>query len=153
MAWGDVSSYLALCASITALVITYRFNARQKRFFENQELLNKTLLRQADAENKEKKQADFGVRIVNKGQSHRRVRIFNQGKAPARNVRTELLAGEEMLMSGELDEKFPAERIDPQQGLELRTFMHLRSPTKLKLRVLWEDDFSMNQEKVLTAHA
>lgn len=27
-----------------------------------------------------------------------------------------------------MDEKFPAERIDPQQGLELRTFSNLGSP-------------------------
>jgi hypothetical protein len=153
VSWGDVSSYLALIASITALGITFKFNERQKKFFENQELLNKTLLRQVDAENKEKKQADFGARIVKLSQNERRLKIFNQGKAPARNVRIELIEGDEMLMKSDVEEKFPADQIDPQHGIDLHASMFLSGPSKVKFRVLWEDDYSTSQEKVLIAHA
>jgi hypothetical protein len=150
--WGDAPAYLAIGFSLVAVVITYRFNERQKKFFENQELLNKTLLRQVDAENKEKKQADFGARITALGRSDSRLKIFNQGKAPARNVRLEVLEGDDMFMTGDLPEKFPAERIDAGNGIEVHVVLALNGPRKVKLRLRWEDDHSSHREKVLTAH-
>jgi len=151
--WGDLPAYVALGLSIVALSVSHKFNQRQKKFFENQELLNKQMLRQIDEQNKEKKQADFGARIVKLGQSSHRLKVFNSGKAPGRNVRIEVLEGNEMLVGGEVQDKFPADQIDPGSGIEMIATMYLSGPTKIKLRVLWEDDFSASQEKVVTAHA
>lgn len=152
MDWGDLPAYLALGLSIFALGAALKFNQRQKKFFENQELLNKQMLRQIDEENKEKKQADFGARIVKLGQSSHRLKVFNSGKAPGRHVRLEVLEGEEMLLKGDLQDKFPADQIDPGSGIEMLASLYLSGPMKIKLRVLWEDDFSQSQEKVVTAH-
>jgi len=151
--WGDLPAYMALGLSIAALGITHAFNQRQKKFFENQELLNKQMLRQIDEQVKEKKQADFGARIVKLGQSSHRLKVFNSGKAPGRNVRVEVLEGQDMLLGGDLEKKFPADQIDSGSGIEMMVAMYLSGPTKLKLRILWEDDHSMNQEKTITAHS
>jgi hypothetical protein len=153
ISWGDVPAYAALGLSVVALGVTLRFNTRQSKFFENQQLLNKQMLRQIDEQAKEKKQADFGARIAKLGKSDYRLKVFNAGKAPGRNVRIEVLEGKEMLLSDDLEDKFPADRIDPGNGIELMVSMYLDGPTKLKLRILWEDDQSMSQEKVVTAHA
>lgn len=153
ISWGDLPAYVAICLSIVALGVTNKFNQRQKKFFENQELLNKQMLRQIDEQTKEKKQADFGARIVKLGQSSHRLKIFNSGKAPGRNVRIEVLDGRDMLIGGDLESKFPADQIDPGSGIEMMVAMYLSGPTKLKLRILWEDDHSMNQEKIVTAHS
>lgn len=151
--WGDLPAYVALGLSLAALSVTLGFNQRQKKFFENQELLNKQMLRQIDEQAKEKKQADFGARIVKLGQASHRLKIFNSGKAPGRNVRLEVLEGQDMLLGGDLENKFPADQIDSGSGIEMMVAMYLSGPTKLKLRILWEDDHSLNQEKIVTAHS
>ena len=153
MNWGDLPAYVALGLSIVALSITRKFNLRQKKFFDNQELLNKQMLRQIDEQTREKKLADFGARIVKLGQSSHRLKIFNSGKAPGRNIRVEMLEGTDLLVGNELDDKFPADQIDPGSGIEMMIAMFLGSgTTKMKMRILWEDDYSMNHEKVVTAH-
>lgn len=151
--WGDLPAYVALGLSVVTLGITLGFNKRQKKFFENQELLNKQLLRQLDEQTKEKKRADFGVRIVKHGGSMYRVKIFNAGKAPGRNVRIEVLEGEDMLVGSEVKDKFPADLIDPGSGIDMLASLTMSGPTKLKMRILWDDDHNLNQEKVVTAHS
>ncbi len=153
ISWGDLPAYVALGLSVAALGVTQRFNQRQKKFFENQELLNKQMLGQIDEQTKEKRQADFGARIVKLGQSSHRLKVFNSGKAPGRNVRIEVLEGMDMLIGGDLKNKFPADQIDPGSGIEMMAAMYFSGPTKLRLRILWEDDHSMNQEKIVTAHS
>ncbi|MEL4180224.1 hypothetical protein [Roseateles sp. PN1] len=150
--WGDIPAYLALCLSIASLGITFGFNGRQRKFFENQELLNKQMMRQIDDQAKEKRQADLGARIVKQGNGNR-LKVFNSGKAPARHVRMEILDGSEMLIATEVSEKFPVDQIDPGSGIELIAITMLSGPRKVKVRFLWEDDHSAQQEKIATAHA
>ena len=146
---GDLSSYLALAVSLTALGISQRFNARQKKFMENQELLNKSLLRQVDAESRDRRQAEISANLVRLDKSTYRFKIFNKGRALARHVRVELLEGQELVVRSDLDAKFPLEVMQPQQGVEVIASVHMNSPSKMKVRLLWEDDSSSTNERVV----
>jgi hypothetical protein len=149
MELGDLSSYLALVVSLFALGISRKFNTRQKKFMENQELLNKSLLRQVDAETRERRQAEVSANLVRLDRSTYRFKIFNKGKAPARHVRVELLEGEELVVRSDLDGKFPLEVMQVHQGVDVIASVHMNSPNKMKVRLLWEDDSSSTNERVV----
>lgn len=148
--WSDVAAYSAIGLSLIALLVTYRFNERQKKFFENQEELNSRLLQQVDADLASTKKADISGNFVKEGKN-RHYKIYNKGKAQARNLRIEVIENPELLIQSQIEMKFPLEVLEPQQGVTLIAISAYGSPDKLKIRFLWEDDFSKTNSKELVS--
>lgn len=150
MTWdlGDIVAAIALLLSLAATYITWRFNKQQRAFMETQERLNKVLLERETAESRSEVRADLGASFLKIGRSYR-LKIYNKGKAPARNVRIEFPAGNSLIAESDIAAKFPFEVLDVHQAVELIAAVHLGSQPKLTLKLLWTDGLSDANEKLL----
>lgn len=147
---GDGIASVALILSIVATYTSWRFNRDQKAFMETQERLNRLLLEKEAGEVSSGKRADLGASFLKLGRSYR-LKIYNKGKCPARNVRLEFPDGNSLILEDDIRDKFPFQVLDVHQAVELVAAVHMGSQSKLAVRLLWEDDFSPNNEKTLYA--
>lgn len=144
---GDLLALGALVVSVWAVVTTKRFNQRQLNFERTAERLNHLLIEKEASENQAQRRADLGVAIYKAGRSDYRMKVFNRGKAAARNVRLEEIAEEGFLIRNDLAEKFPAPVLEPHAVIELHVFFHLSSASRTQIRLTWDDDFGADQTK------
>jgi hypothetical protein len=144
---SDVIAVLALLVSGFTTWKTVRFNDRQRSVNESQERLNVRLLAKEDAEASVEKKAELGAAFIKMGNSSYRLKIWNQGKSPARDVRIEFPSGHDIFVQSDVDRKFPLERLDPHQSVELMAAVHMGSKSKHEVKLLWADDHSNANEK------
>ncbi len=114
--------------------------------------LTKQLLAKEAGEAEAKSRADLGANFVKFGKNNYRLKIFNRGSVAARNVRIELKHEDEedhCLSQREIASKFPHECIEPHQGVELFAAIHLGSKSKHPLKLIWDDDLRLNNEKMV----
>lgn len=140
---------LALLLSIYATAKTIQFNNRQQSLIESQEKLNRILLEKEAADSAAGKKADLGASILKLGSNNYRLKIWNKGKAPARNVILDLPEGNEFLSESEIEQKFPLEVLDAHQSVELMAVFHMESKPKHAIRLIWADGHTDRNEKTL----
>jgi len=146
---GDVIAALALAASVWAILKTDRFNRRQNAFQKTADQLNQLLIDKEAQENQAQRRADIGVTIYKIGKSDYRMKIFNKGKANATNVTIEEVGDGRLLMPSDIQRKFPAALMEPQQSIELHVIVHFGSPAKTQVQVTWDDAYGQGQQKLL----
>lgn len=144
---SDIIAGLAFVLSAFATWKTVQFNDRQKSMIETQECLNKRLLEKEEAEANEEKKADLGAAFVKLGNSNYRLKIWNQGKAPAKHVQIDFPAGNDIVIQSDVERKFPLEVLEPHHSVELIAAVHMGSKSKHEVRLRWEDEFSSSNEK------
>lgn len=150
LSWGDTFTALAFFLSLFATGMTLWFNHKQKALMQSQERLNNMLLQQGEREQLKTSKADLGASFIKLGSSKYRLKIFNRGKATARNVRIELPDGDcGVLIASEIREKFPLESLEQHQSVELIAAPHMGSKLKHTIRLLWADDASGSNEKTM----
>lgn len=149
MSPGDVIALLALVVSGYAAWTTSKFNGRQKSLIESQQKLNALLLVKEESEAVEGKKADLGATLIKIGTNNYRVKIWNKGKAPARNVSIDFPDGNDLIIESEVEQKFPLEVLDRLQGVELIAAVHMGTKPKHALRLNWSDDFMDTNEKIV----
>ena len=132
-----------------AIWTTSRFNKRQLSLIESQEQLNKRLLKQSESDDAAARKADIGANFVKLGSSTYRLKVFNKGKAAARNVRIEFPDGESPVLDSEVAEKFPMEVLEQYQSVELIAAVHIGMRVKHTAVLRWEDDHSDSNEKTV----
>lgn len=148
---GDAIAGLALLLSGYATWMTVRFNHKQKALIESQERLNNMLLMQGERDNQQASRADLGANFVKLGCGNYRLRIFNKGKATARNVRVDFPEGCDVIIPSEVDEKFPLEALEQHQSVDLIVSAALGSRLKHAIQFLWSDDAGKENEKTVYA--
>lgn len=146
---SDIMSILALGLSALATVKTIQFNSRQKSLIKSQEELNKKLLKKEDEETILANKADLSASFVKIGSSNYRLKIWNKGKSAARNVMIEFPEGNDYVSESELKGKFPLEYLETHQFVELIASIHLQSKRKTTIKILWSDEFSKSNEKLV----
>lgn len=146
---ADVIAALALLVSAYAAWTTSKFNARQKSLIDSQEKLNALLLEKEKNEAVDDKKADLSASFIKLGNSNYRLKIWNKGKAPARNVFIEFPSGNDVVIQSEVDEKFPLELLDRLQSVELIASVAMETKRKHTVRLIWSDDFSKKNEKIV----
>lgn len=110
--------------------------------------LTKKLLAKEQGEAEAKSRADLGANFVKIGRNYR-LKIFNRGSAAARNVRVGFEDDEDHCFSQQdIDSKFPHERMEPHQGVELMAAIRWGS-RKHPIKLIWDDDFKTNNEKMV----
>lgn len=149
MSAGDVIAVLALVVSGYAAWTTSKFNQRQKSLIESQERLNALLLVKEEGEAAEEKKADLGATVIKLGSSNCRVKIWNKGKAPARNISIDFPDGNDLIINSEVERKFPLEVLDRLQAVELIAAVHMGIKSKHTIRLTWSDDFRETNEKTV----
>jgi hypothetical protein len=148
---GDIIAGLALLFSIYATIKTIQFNNRQQSLIESQEKLNRLLLEKETSDSASERRANLGASFIKLGSSKYRLKIWNKGKAVARNVILEFPEGNDVLMKREIEEKFPLEALDTHQSVELIASVHMDTKPKHAIRLIWSDDHSERNEKLVYA--
>ncbi len=146
---GDVFAGCALLLSLYATFTTAHFNRRQKSLIESQERLNNLLLQKEQAGSLGEKRAELGASLLKLGSSKYRVKVWNQGKCTARNVQIEFPDGNDLVIQQDIDKKFPLEALETHQSVELIAAVHTGTKAKHTIRLVWEDDHSDTNEKVV----
>lgn len=146
---GDAIAAAALALSAFATVMTFLFNRRQKKLNETQEELNRLLMAKESGEATNAKKADLGASFNKLGSNKYRLKVFNKGKAVARNVRLEPLEGTDCLIQSDIDSKFPLEHMEPHQSVDLIAAVHMGTQGKQPVRLIWSDDHKDHNEKVV----
>lgn len=75
-----------------------------------------------------------------------KIRIYNQGKAMARNVRLELNAKSWESIS-KVEDLFPREFIQPQETFRLPPLLYLGESEEERVVIRWDDSLSSDNEK------
>lgn len=146
---SDVLACLALVLSLIATVNTIRFNSRQKSLIDSQERLNQRLLAREETDAEANTRADLSANLVRAGKGNWRLKVYNRGKAPARNVTIELPQGDDLLIMSDVNSKFPLELLEPAHGVELIALVHLGSASKHEVTLRWSDDFDTTNSKTV----
>jgi len=146
---SDIVAVIALLLSGYAIWTTSRFNKRQISLIESQEVLNRRLLAQGETEEQEARKADVGAKYVKMGSRNYKLRVFNKGKAPARNVRIEFSDGDSPVPKSELTHKFPMEILEQHDSVDLIAAVHMQTPPKQTVILRWADDHSDDNEKTV----
>jgi hypothetical protein len=146
---GDAIATGALLLSAYATWTTFKFNQRQNKLIESQDRLNKLLLEKESTEILNIKKADLGATFIKIGSSNYRLKIWNKGKAAARNVTLDFPEGNDCLIQSDIDAKFPLETLDALQSVELIAAISLDSRSKHPIKLIWSDDFSEDNTKVV----
>ncbi|WP_370175274.1 hypothetical protein [Sphingobium abikonense] len=122
---------------------------RQRKGDELTRKLNALQIEKELAESVSSKKADLFANFVNTGKSRYQFKIFNLGKGTARNIRMEVLAGNELLERRDLTGKFPYPSLEPHQAISLLAAVHMGSPRRATVKLTWEDDAG-GGEKTIT---
>lgn len=146
---GDIAAVIALFLSGYAIWTTSKFNKRQLSLIETQEELNKRLLAQDDSEAADAIKADVGAKYVKLGNSKYRLKVFNKGKASARNVQIEFPDDDAPVPKSEIEDKLPMELLEQHQSVDLIASMSMGTPRKQKAILRWADDHSDSNEKTV----
>jgi len=144
-----VAAVLALVVSLWSAWKTHSFNARQNELFEITEKLSRAQLERETNETTAERKADISANFVHTGRNYR-LKVFNKGKGTARNVRLERLDDTDLLMQGDIDEKFPVPILEQHQWVELIVVVHMQSPSRAHIRLTWDDEHAKDNSKELT---
>jgi hypothetical protein len=106
---SDIIAGLALLLSAYATWKTVQFNNRHRSLIESQKMLNQRLLEKEDVESAEEKKADLNGAFIRLGSNRYRFKIWNQGRATARNVSLDFPQGNDFLIPDDINSKFPME--------------------------------------------
>ena len=145
---SEVLSSAALLLAVYSTKRTVDFNKRQTEFINNTDKLNQLLLDKEKQQSLELKQADISANFINIGRNHR-LKVFNKGKTTAENVRIEFPDGNEVLIPDDLNSKFPMPTLEPFQNVELIAAIHMQSPSRMAIKLIWNDPSGNDREKLL----
>ncbi|MEQ6334719.1 hypothetical protein V2I08_14940 [Sphingobium sp. MK2] len=135
--------------AIWSAIQTGRFNKRQSAFAETAERLNQLLIDKEASDSQSQRKADVSATFIKIGKNNYRLKVFNKGMVPARNVRLEMLSGESLVGQHELQQKFPLQVLERHQSVELITSVHHQSPRRAHVRLHWDDDAGEAHNKEL----
>ena len=139
-----IISVLALIASV------FTYLRHDKKLKEQERRINEYQLKQIEKENLENKKAAIRGNIVKGLKGGRTLKVYNSGRATARNIRVEgLNVNGIFYMRRDI---FPYELMNPQDYTELTMHLTYGCPSTIKLKYIWDDEFGDNNEfeQVLT---
>lgn len=139
-----IISVLALIASI------FTYFMHDKKLKEQERKINEYQLKQIEKENLENKKAAIRGNIVKGLKSGRTLKVYNSGRATARNIRVEGLDVNGIFYMRR--DIFPYELMNPQDYTELTMHLTCGCPSTIELKYIWDDEFGDNNEfeQVLT---
>lgn len=138
MDWSLLLSILALIANV------FTYFKHDKKLKEQERKINEYQLKQIEKEDLESKKAAIRGNIVKGLKGGRTLKVYNSGRATARNIRVEGLDVNGVIHRG--GDIFPYELMNPQDYTELTIHLVMGCPSTLKLKYIWDDEFGLNNE-------
>lgn len=137
---------LIISAAVFLVGILIYF-AHDRKLKQQERLINSYQLKQLREEEQANKKADIRAEISQNTKGSRTLRIWNNGRAIARNIRlTGLSVKGLVLMDRNI---FPYHTMAAQDSVEIK-FLLSESLRELTLTFIWDDEFGVNREKQQT---
>lgn len=130
-----------------ALIISGYLALHQRSINASQAKVNELLLQQGETEALETKKADLGATCLKLGKGDYRLKIWNKGKATARNVKIEFPEGNQLVAESDVRRKFPLEALEQFQAVEVIMYMTLGTKGKHHVKLIWDDASGDNIKK------
>ena len=146
---GDIIASLALLLSGFATYKALKFRKSEKELVEIQKKLNQLMFEKEKREVEEASKADLGANFISLGNSQHRLKVFNKGKSTAYNIRIEFPDGNDIVSENDLEDKFPLEILERGQSVELVAIFHFKSKSKLKMKLIWQDELKNEYDKTV----
>lgn len=151
MNWELIVAIAALVVSLGTLIFSaYTYSKHDKKIKAQEQIINDYQINKIAKENEESKKASIRGNIIRGDRGKRTLKVFNCGKAIASNIRVEGLNTDSLaVMRNDL---LPYELMNPQDYTEVILCIVKDSPSTIKLKYIWDDDFGKNNEfeQVLT---
>ena len=141
----------SLIISVLALITSvFTYLRHDKKLKEQERRINEYQLKQIEKENLENKKAAIRGNIVKGLKGGRTLKVYNSGRATARNIRVEGLDVNGIFYMRR--DIFPYELMNPQDYTELTMHLTCGCPSTIKLKYIWDDEYGNNNEfeQVLT---
>lgn len=151
MNWELIVAIAAFVVSLGALIFSaYTYSKHDKKIKAQEQIINDYQINKIKKEDEESRKANIKGNIYPGNNGKLILKVFNSGKAIARNIRVEGLDVDSLIVIGK--ELFPYELMNPQDNTELTLWITKDSPSTIRLRYIWDDDFGQNNEfeQVLT---
>lgn len=151
MNWELIVAIAAFVVSLGALIFSaYTYSKHDKKIKDQEQIINDYQINKIKKEDEESRKASIKGNIIKGNRGKLCLRIFNAGKASARNIRVEGLDVDSLVVIGK--DLFPYELMNPQDNTELTIWITKDSASVIKLKYIWDDDFGQNNEfeQVLT---
>lgn len=151
MNWELIVAIAAFVVSLGALIFSaYTYSKHDKKIKAQEQIINDYQINKIKKEDEESRKANIKGNIYPGNKGKLILKVFNSGKAIARNIRVEGLDVDSLIVIGK--ELFPYELMNPQDNTELTLWITKDSPSTIRLRYIWDDDFGQNNEfeQVLT---
>ena len=147
---GDIIASAALLLSIYSTWRSHRSKKKEEALLELQRKVNELTIEKEKREAIEMCRAELGANLIPMGSHNYRLRIFNKGKALARNVLVDFPDGNDLVPENDVKDKFPMESMEPSQGVDLIAAIHMQTKPKHKIHLSWQDTSGNLQEKTIT---
>ncbi len=145
------AAWLALILAGISLYKNHRSGKRQDELAATTEQLNRLLIERETQAGQDGKRADLSANLVNAGKRNWRLKVFNRGKATARNVRLiDLQKDSSILAQQHIQWKFPVPILEQHQYVEVAAISLLNGPSRAHVKLVWDDDSGENHEKEVT---
>lgn len=151
MNWELIVAIAAFVVSLGALIFSaYTYSKHDKKIKAQEQIINDYQINKIKKEDEESRKANIKGNIYPGNKGKLILKVFNSGKAIARNIRVEGLDVDSLIVIGK--ELLPYELMNPQDNTALTLWITKYSPSTIRLRYIWDDDFGQNNEfeQVLT---
>lgn len=143
----DWQSWIALAALLFSGYTFWKQHRLEKEQAVQQKQLNDLMIAKELAEVQNAKKAELSASYV-KELKGSKVKVFNKGQAVARNVRLVVEDEGDAFQLMDLG-IFPLEAMEPQQGVSLIAAVHMGSPPKMAVTLIWDDDTGADHRKMV----
>ena len=151
MSQGDISNIAGNILSCAALIISWVSLRMSKRTNARQDELNQLLIERETKAEEDSRRADLSANLVKVGKSNWQLKVFNRGKATARNVRLiDLQEDNSVLVRRHIQRKFPVPFLEQHQYVEVAVISLLNGPSRAHIKLVWDDESGDGKEKEVT---
>lgn len=151
MSPGEIANVASAIVAFAALVISGVSLHKSNKTNARQNELNRLLIERETQAGQDNKRADLSANIITVGTRNHRLKVFNRGKATARNVRLIDLQEEvSVLAQNVIRQKFPVPILEQHQSVEVPALQLLAGSARAHIKLIWDDETGSDHEKELT---
>lgn len=145
ISFSDFIAFIAIIIAIISLYLSWKNFGLQEQLASLDKKVKEMAIEREENEVRNNKMADLSVSYVRLDTKKERLRIINKGKSSAKNIRFEII--EDPSIDIHTQGIFPFEQLEPEGKIDLITSTHMGTGPKLKVQLIWDDDYEIGRTK------
>lgn len=138
----------SLIISILSLIVTiFTYIKHDRKIKEQEQLINNHQIAKIEEEKTQLKQAIVRASLIPGNKGSRILRVYNKGKATAKNVRLIINDEPNYLFS---TNPFPIAILNDGEHVDLNIFLHKGLPNTISFTILWDDEYKKENSYLQT---